>query len=264
MKLVKLFLTLVIAMLVITGCEDRNVSALKKTIESANAACPIDYGTGGCLVSINYNKIENQVTAQTVMSDDVFESLFADENHDIIKNNVRLMLANDDDCKKLLEDLVNAKAGFTYIYKSTPSSKTVNISLTYQELLYVKNHPMPKDVVTHKIIDNIVEIANARCPITIDEGLDFVKAEFVDDTLTYYYKMDENIDDLNAINGDPEAIQSIKEELINDIRNDLTIKQQFSMLAASNLNYRMRYFGSITNNYIDITYTADELRQLLK
>lgn len=86
MKLVKLFLTLVIAMLVITGCEDRNVSALKKTIESANAACPIDYGTGGCLVSINYNKIENQVTAQTVMSDDVFEFLFVDENHDIIKN----------------------------------------------------------------------------------------------------------------------------------------------------------------------------------
>lgn len=123
---------------------------------------------------------------------------------------------------------------------------------------------MPKDIVTRMVIDNIVEIANARCPITIDEGLDFVKAEFVDDTLTYYYKMDENIDDLNAINGDPEAIQSIKEELINDIRNDLTIKQQFSMLAASNLNYRMRYFGSITNNYIDITYTADELRQLLK
>lgn len=30
MKLVKLFLTLVIAMLVITGCEDRHVSALKK------------------------------------------------------------------------------------------------------------------------------------------------------------------------------------------------------------------------------------------
>lgn len=263
MKLVKLFLTLVIAMLVITGCEDRNVSALKKTIESANAACPIDYGTGGCLVSINYNKIENQVTAQTVMSDDVFEFLFVDENHDIIKKNVRLMLANEG-CKKLLEVLVNAKAGMTYIIKSTPSSKTVNISLTYQELLYVKNHPMPKDIVTRMVIDNIVEMANARCPITIDEGIDFVKAEFVDDTLTYYYKMDENIDDLNAINGDPEAIQSIKEECINNIRNDLTTKRQLSMLATSNMNFRLRYFGSITNNYIDITYTADELRQYLK
>lgn len=263
MKLVKLFLTLVIATLVITGCEDRNVSALKKAVESANAACPIDYGTGGCLVSIKYNKIENQVTAQTVASDEAFEFLFADENHDKIKNNVRLMLANED-CKELLEDLVNAKAGLTYIFKSTPSSKTVNISLTYQELLYVKNHPMPKDIVTRMIFENIVEIANARSPITIDEGLDFVKAEFVDDTLTYYYKLDENICDLNAINGDPETIQSIKEGCINDIRNDLTIKQQFSMLARSNMNYRIRYFGSITNNYIDITYTADELRQYLK
>lgn len=262
MKLVKLFLTLVIAMLVITGCEDRNVSALKKAVESANAACPIDYGSGGCFVSIKYNKIENQVTAQVVMSDDVFEFLFADENHDKIKNNVRLMLTIDDeDCKKLLEVLVNAKAGLTFIYKSTPSSKTANISLTYQELLYVKNHPMPKDIITRMAIENEVEIANARCPITIAEGLDFVKTEFVDDTLTNYLKFDESIYDLATIG---ETIQSIKEEYINEMLHDPTTKLQFSMLAKSNMNLRYRHFGSITNNYIDITYTADELRQLLK
>ncbi|MGM9844818.1 MAG: hypothetical protein ACI30K_01115 [Muribaculaceae bacterium] len=263
MKLVKLFLTLVIAMLVITGCEDRNVSALKKAVESANAECPIDFGTGGCLVSIKYNKIENQVTAQTVASDEAFEFLFPDENRDKIKKNVRLMLATED-YKELLEDLVNAKAGLTYIFKSTPSSKTVSISLTYQDLLYAKNHPMPKDIVSRRIIDNIVEMANAGGPITIDDGFDFVKAEIVDDTLTYYYKLDENNCDLNEINGDPDAIQSIKEGLINEIRNDLTVKQLLSMLAASNMNFRLRYFGSITNNYIDITYTADELRQYLK
>lgn len=56
MKRISLVISLLITLIVIIGCENGNVTKLKKEIHSADAVCPISYGLGGDLISIKYHE----------------------------------------------------------------------------------------------------------------------------------------------------------------------------------------------------------------
>lgn len=119
MKHLSHFLTIIITLVSLTGCENANITKLKKEIHSADAVCPISYGLAGDLVSIKYHEKDNMVLMYYSLNEELSSHVFLKQNKDNMMKQFRLSLSQDDS-RQMLKDIVNAKASLMVIFKPHP------------------------------------------------------------------------------------------------------------------------------------------------
>lgn len=265
MKRLHLFLSIIVTLLAMTSCENANVTKLKKEIHTADAMCPISYGIGGDLISIKYHEKDNAVLMYYSLNEELSSHVFLKQNRDNMLKQFRLSLSSSNgDTQRMLKDIVNAKASLMVIYKAPSTGKTIKFSLPYEELKEIKDNPLSEIEIKRMILENSVAMQNSSMPMKVDEGIVQTKVSIVDDNLVYYYEMDEDLYDINALKKIPaELKEGIREELKN-MRKDPTMQRELQMLNALGMGYMYRYYGKTSKDYVDVIFASDELSRYIR
>lgn len=258
MKHLSLFLTIIIMLVSLTGCENANITKLKKEVHSADAVCPISYGLGGDLISIKYHEKENMVLMYYSLNEELSSHVFLKQNKDNMMKQFRLSLSHEGS-RQMLKDIVNAKASLMVIYKAPSTGKTIKFSLPYKELKEIKDNPLSETEVKRMILENSVAMQNSSMPMKVDEGMVQTKVSIVNDNVVYYYELDEDLNDIKTMKKMPvELKDGIREELKN-MRRDPTIHRELQMLNSLGMGYMYRYYGKTSKDYVDVIFTPEEL-----
>jgi len=246
-----------------TGCENGNITKLKKEIAVANASCPISYGIGGDLLSIKYHEKDNTVLMYYSINEEYGSHIFLNKNRENMLRQFRLMLSNRE-AQQMVKDMVNAKAGITVIYKTPTTGKTVKLSLPYEELKEIKDNPLSDKEIKRQAIENRVAIENAGCPSKQDEGVSVVKVALVDDYIVYYYEMDEEIYDIKELHKMENEMKENVQEVLKQSRKDPTMQRELQLMTANGIGYQYRYYGNKSKEYVDVIFTSDELSKYIR
>lgn len=260
MKHLSLIAVLLFALVSMTSCENGNVTKLKKEIAVANAACPICYGIGGDLLSIKYHEKDNIVLMYYSVNEEYGSHMFLKKNKENMLRQFRLMLSNKE-AQQLVKDMVNAKSGITVIYKTPTTGKTTKLSLSYEELMDIKDNPLSDNEIKRQAIENKVAIENSGCPTKQDEGMYLTKVAIVDDNVVYYCEIDEDLFNVKEMKkAQPEMKEGIREYLIQS-RRDPTMQRELQLLISLGMGFQYRYYGSKSKDYVDVIFTSEELSQ---
>ncbi len=249
-------------LITLIGCENKNVSILKKEVANANATCPINLGIGGDLISVKYQQKENRVILYYSINEELAGGIFLKQNKERMHQYFRLLLSNSES-KKMLKDMVNAKASLMTIYKSPSTGKTVKFEVPYIELKDIYANPISDSEIQKLTIENLIDMSNARCPLKIEEGVTLTKIDLLDDNLVCYYETDEDIYDMNELKLNQSYLKESQQESFESMRNDLTMQNDLKSLIALNKGYQFRYFGNKTKKFVDVIFTPEELSQIL-
>ena len=86
MKQLKFIVCILISLVVLSGCENANITKLKREIKVANASCPINFGSAGDLLSIKYQENENRVLIYISLNEDIAGHVFLKHNKANMQN----------------------------------------------------------------------------------------------------------------------------------------------------------------------------------
>lgn len=114
MKNISFIISLFIALISMTSCENSNVNKLKREVTSLNAMCPISAGISGDFLSIKYNEKDGNVYMYFASNEQFGSQFFLKENRENVLTNLKLMFQQDSS-REMLNDMVNAKAGLVII-----------------------------------------------------------------------------------------------------------------------------------------------------
>lgn len=165
----------------------------------------------------------------------------------------------------MLKDVVNAKASMMMIYKSLATGKTVEFELTYEELKEMKaDYPMSDSEIQRFVIENKIEVENARCPYKNDEGTTTTKVALVDGYMVFYNEVDESLFDMKELGRHHNELKENVRESLKSMRNDPSVRDELQMLVGQNIGVQYRYYGNKSKEYVDLIFTPKELSKYVK
>ena len=260
MKQLKFIVCILISLVVLSGCENANITKLKREIKVANASCPINFGSAGDLLSIKYQENENRVLIYISLNEDIAGHVFLKHNKANMQRQVRLTMSGKAP-RDLLDDIINAKASLMIIYKESSTGKTVKTALSFEELQEIKRDPLTDLEVNRMLIENNIAMQNAACPMPVAEGMKETKVAIVDNYLVYYIEMDEKMYDMKALKSDYGALKVSMQDGLNNLYNDLSGQRELQLLTLSGMDLIYRYYGNIGKEYVDVVFTSEELKR---
>lgn len=262
MKNISFIISLFIALISMTSCENSNVTKLKREVTSLNAMCPISAGISGDFLSIKYNEKDGNVYMYFASNEQFGSQFFLKENRENVLTNLKLMFQQDSS-REMLNDMVNAKAGLVITYKMPSNGKTARFEISYEELKELKENPMSEHDRNVIIMQNKIANENNRCPYEIEPGVKVVKTAWVNDNIVYYYQIDEDMFDFKEWKKASSEIRSNIEATFKELRGDPTMQSEVQMLKEEGVGYHYRYYGSKSKDYFDIIFTSDDLSKYL-
>lgn len=262
-RLIYVFSVLVIAVLTLAGCQDENVKKLKKDIAMANAMCPINQGSAGDLLSIEYNEKARMVFMYYACNEEYGNALFLKKNREAMLNNIRLLLQAGAS-EEILKEMINAGAGLVMTFKLPSTGKTTRLELTYEDLKAIKDNPMSEHERRMMLIENKMAIQNNTCPQKIMEGMTITKYALVDDRAVVYVEVDEELLDFNFLK---KNASQLKDDMTADFANswqDHAMQKDMKLFTSEGIGMLYRYYGNKSKDCVDIDFTPDELFQFVE
>lgn len=263
MKKIIITIGFIFSLLLFSGCVDGNKSKLKKEIAVANVDCPVNMGIIGDLLSIKYQEKENRIIMYYSINEEIGGGLFLQKNKEKLHQQLRLSFSKSES-QEMLKDIINAKASVLMIYKAPSSGKIIKFDLPYEELKELQINPMSDYDIQRIMIENKIDVENARCPYKSDEGMTTTKVALVDNFIVYYYEMDESLYNMDDIRRQAPYLKEADESNLKSMQNDLYIQNELKLLINQNIGYKYRYYGNKSKKYVDIDFTSDELSNFLQ
>ena len=179
---------------------------LKGEIEKLNMLCPIDMGIMGELQSAQYDYLNDTVYFKYLINEPVRKFMVNDREKSL--RSVKLFLLQDEE-KTALGFLTEAKANLSVTFKFREINDSVKFILTSQELkeLYYLN--VSKSKINKMLLDNEIDIANAQCPMFVQQGLTATKSYDDGSFLVYEFLVDCNVYDLSVMKMNINTIKKI-------------------------------------------------------
>lgn len=168
MKHLKIFAFLLASMLFLGTAQAQADVTMADVLEAFNAQYPMDAGNGMTVESCTFDGV-NLVT-NISMEDDAQGVMLKvmEENMKDQKDAIIAGLGSQPGMKELVEILEELGTGMTYVYKGKNSKKSVEVSLTLEDLKSAFTKP------SVGVLDNSLEgqlkMANSVFPMTIQEG----------------------------------------------------------------------------------------------
>ena len=211
-KIVLLLITVIVAFIVFKCCIEpkKYINApmvkLKGEIEKLNMLCPIDMGIMGELQSAQYDYLNDTVYFKYLINEPVRKFMVNDREKSL--RSVKLFLLQDEE-KTALGFLTEAKANLSVTFKFREINDSVKFILTSQELkeLYYLN--VSKSKINKMLLDNEIDIANAQCPMFVQQGLTATKSYDDGSFLVYEFLVDCNVYDLSVMKMNINTIKKI-------------------------------------------------------
>lgn len=239
--------------------EETNIKKLKKEIENANRECPKSMGIVGDLLSMKFDEKSREVQLYYSLNDDLFSIDVLKDNSKLLHQNMKLIFANDE-IKKNLDKLIDAKCSFVITYKGASSGKSVTAKLTLNDLKEIKDNSISIDEINKLLLENHLAIEDSRCPYQIDDGITMLRAYDDGTNIVYVYGMDETIHDLYFI----ESSLDENKGNISSMFYDPSIRAFLKIVLTLNKGVIYRYQGIISGKKVDIVFTPEELKELIQ
>lgn len=256
----KVMLFACVSLIMLTGCSDKK-SQLKLGIQMANKQCPISVGAAGEISSITF---DGKDVIYTMLMNDEYANLEAlEKNPDSMKSAVSAMFRNPQgDIKKMLDLIVETNSGVKFIYKGKTSGKEVECYLNTEDLKKLLDSKMSVNESNQKKLEELVNVTNVSCPMTIDEATVLEKLAIEGDNVVYIYKIDEEAVDMAALKSNKEEMkQNIKSSLNT---SDPSLKNFLSACLNDNKNLVYRYTGDTSGDSMECVFEVSEIKELLK
>lgn len=256
----KVMLLACLSLIIFTGCVDKK-SKLKLGIELANKQCPIKVGATGEVSSITFDGSD---VIYTMLVDEEYVNLEAlEKNPEAMKSAVTAMFRNPQgDIKKMLDLVVETNSGIKFLYKGKTSEKEVACNLSSEDLKNVLGQKMSTAESNQKKLEELVNVTNVSCPMTIDEATVLEKLVIEADDVVYIYKINEEAVDMDALKGNKEQMkQGIKASLNV---SDPALKAFLEACLNDNKNLAYRYVGDTSGDTMECVFSVSELKELLK
>lgn len=253
-------LMVVIAAALVSACGDSKINRLKSQVASINKSCPMDMGIGGSVISVEYNDEDGNVYINYA-STPMFETQFASQsNRDNIKENMKLMMLNDDS-HEWLEAIVEAGAGVVMTYKLPSSGETVRIEIPADEIRSIGGGSMSDRERALLIVGNKANVDNGRCPVEIAPGMTMVSDKLENGELIFEIDVDESVQDMT--DWDELALRHNIMGNFEALKNDPSIQNEFKLLTTANVGYHYVYRGLATGKRVDVVLTPKDLKRFL-
>lgn len=243
----------IIVIVCITSCENENVKKLQQDVKAADRECPINMGYVGDLISIKYDKDDNEVDYYISLHDDMTIDAMK-TNKEMTQQMLKLSFLKDDS-KELLNEITNANAGISVTYKSATTGKNLKVVITSQELKEIKNSTLTKREIDQLLLANQIAIENSNCPSSIDEGIELVKIYDDGNNIVIDCKIDETIYDMALLQSNRDSMK----DNMQDIFKDPSMKKTYKLVKSLNKGFVYHYYGDKSGKSCDIVFTNEEI-----
>ncbi len=244
----------VMAVLVIlTGCSDPKISALKKEISRINAECPQSIGALGQLDFIKYEEDSNLIVYNFTINLADFSGI--DNFEEYIRPVMPALLSLPDN-EDFVKGLVDCNVGFRAVYKSGKSGRTVEITIPTDEVREMSETPMTQEESSGMIINQVVEYNKALCPYS-EEGI--TMADVFDDGKSIVILCEVGSDMFDDISSN---IEYNEFQLKQSILSDRTISATVQLLSRADRTLICRYNDIDIGREADITLSDGDIIQV--
>lgn len=231
---------------------------------AANAQCPLEAARGCHITSIG---VEGENMVYTYEIDDELlamePSAFEEQGNVLRESIMRTFERPDSPERQLWEDVSTAGYGLKIVMDFTKARKIVTARITNDEIRERLAADLSAADAVRRQLAASLEVANAQCPLRVDNETVMTAVALEGDRAVYYYAVDEAA--LGAqVNDLAPLADSMKEAIRNNLatQNGLANEQFVDLLIRSNVELVCRYEGTETGQQMVLTFTPAELRSL--
>ena len=247
----KNFLYLVVATLalLLVSCDNMK---LKKMIRETNKICPIRFSEWITIDNVDYTN--NTVTITYTIDDDLMNFDDVRANEKTFRDNMLITFANnnEDDFKKLIDEIINAKVNLNLIFKKNKGdSYTMHVTLDDLKANRPGASADPERMLKAKI-----DIAQSQTPQVVEEGMVMTDINLDKMALTYVYICDETVYDIDLLQ---ENSNILKESIFEEFNYDPLFKDMINLLIATNRQLVYKCVGSFSGKSCSISINPREI-----
>lgn len=257
MKNVIFLICSVVMLMGFQNCGSDSKAKLKREIEAANKACPINLGSMGELVKMEYDDVYRVVKFHFSTNDDIVDIENLQNNYGLIKESMKLSFARGE-YREMVKDMIDAGVGLEMIFKSSTTGKKFEVQLTHDDLVEMYNNAPDEESISETLLKNMVTTENAACPTLVDNGLVLRKVSDDGSNVIYEYSLNESVYDMNHFkNSQSEVRKNLKENF-----QDPSTKSQLETLVANGRGVIFKYTGETSGKSLEIEFAPHELSAL--
>lgn len=239
------------------GCRSEKVNKLKAVIEEANKECPVDLGEFGEISSLEFDDDAMEVQIHSTINEAVVSiDQLKGANNETARAQLRLLFSKGS-AREMLDQIVDAGAGLSAIYKGDTSGETVKVTLSHDDLKDIMDNPMSETEINRQLLKNMLAQESIQFPMEVESGMNVIRSYDGGDYLVYDICIEEDSPDFGIYK---EFVES--GEAKNSICfsfNDPVIKNVFKVIVPLKKGLKYHYYGNKTGDSFDVTFTPDEL-----
>lgn len=197
-----------------------------------------------------------------LMNEDYLDLDALGKNTDAMKSAVMVMFKNPKgEIKSMLEMVVDTKSGIRLIYKGKSTGKEVECRLDTEELKRILNQKGTEKESERQKLEELVNVTNVSCPMTIDEATILNKLTIEADKVVYNYTIDEEKVAMAALKSNEEQMKQNIKGALNV--SEPSLKMFLEACVKDNKGIAYRYVGDTSGENIEYLFTVAELKELL-
>ena len=262
LPIVRISVSVLLLALLCTAC-DTPRSRLATAVKAENAKCPSHFEYGEITsVAMDGGDVAYQCTYDDEVMNYINMLHAAGALKDFMKGSVASIMS-DEDYKQVLDLIVEAEAGLRFDIRGKGGDSSVSVTLSADDIREIVTSGTPAIDATMTMMKAMCTAANEACPVEVDAATTLVSVAIEGDSMIVYnYTGDEKILGMSVADL---PVAEMKDIYRDDIKNpDGNMREVAEICASCNVGLSMIYKGSSSGKTLSITFTADELQQLIQ
>ena len=241
--------------ILMSGCTDAKISALKKEIERFNAQCPQDMGAMGKLSGVRYDDGANMLVYEFSVNEDVMDFSDLDGFEERVRP-VMPALLSQGDARSFVKVMADCNAGFKAVYKGDKSGKQVEVTIPAADIKEMYEHPLSDEESGEMIVKQTVLNNKAMCPYTEEEVITMVDVFDDGKSVVFLSEIDEDIYNFDNLEDNMKHYDYV---LRNELLSDPMVKSTIQYLSRGGRTLVYRYKGVPSGREINLELTTRDL-----
>ncbi len=253
--------SILLGVLLLTGCESQSLSKLKSKIRMTAAECPVNTSETGTLKSISYSDADKAVVAEWEINDELTNIEALNKDTAILSQQTKLLLQSKA-FDEMQNDMVKSDAGLDVTFVDVLSGgQKASFKFTPEQVKMLRDEPyISKDAQNKILLENYVQVQNQKCPYAETNGLEITTVGLTDKGIEYVCDVDAAA--LKRIEYDnTEKKNIIMKDLLTQLKENGISQRR--VLALWDMNMGITYRFVCGDKGVNIDFTPGELHMYL-
>lgn len=242
-----------VLLLMTAACKNAEKDKLKKDIEATNRSLPMQVYDLGVMEKIKYDEDANEVTMNFTITDDMIAQVMNKATQELVEQRVSILLRARD-MQTVAKEIADADATLIVNYNSQYGKKSAKFSAS--ELKKLLKSPVSSSEKSTKLLEIELKAAKQMLPFEIEDGIALTDVYEEGNSIVYECSISNPDVDFTLIK---ENTEEIRKEILNDIKNDPSMKVIREAIKDLNKNLVYRYVDVLSGKSLDLVLTSKEL-----